>query len=275
MLMVSALQNQGHIVAMTGDGVNDVMALKKADCSIAMGTGAQAAAAVSSLVLLEDQFDVLPDVVDEGRRVINNIKRTASLFLVKTIFSLILSLLTLVWMSSYPFIPIQLTLVSSLGTGIPAFFLTFEKDHSRLSGHFLSSVLARALPGALAVSFGISLAYIAVLLPSIPIEQSTYQSLCTALAAINAIVVLFMICRPFTALRRVVWLFSTLAMIACFVFIPQVFMLERLSWNAFWLLAGIGLLQELLFVWLWRLDWVKGISALIDRKNQLLKRKHA
>ncbi len=272
MLMVTALQNQGHIVAMTGDGVNDVMALKKADCSIAMGTGAQAAAAVSSLVLLDDQFGVLPNVVDEGRRVINNIKRTASLFLVKTLFSLILSLLTLVWMSSYPFIPIQLTLVSSLGTGIPAFLLTFEKDHSRLKGHFLSDVLSRALPGALAVSFGISLAYIAYALPSIPLKQSSYQSMCTALAALNAIVVLYRICVPFTPLRKLVWWGCSLGMLACFIFFPSVFLIEHVTNSMLLILLALGVLQEIAFHYLWKLDWSTWVGKLLDRMDQKKKK---
>ncbi len=143
---------------MTGDGVNDVMALKQADCSIAMGSGAQAALAVSSFVLLNNQFSVLPRIVLEGRRVVNNIQRTASLFLVKTIFSFILCVLTVLWMRSYPFIPIQLTLVSSLGTGIPAFILTFENDTKRIQGNFLVSVLSRATPGALSVCLSIATA---------------------------------------------------------------------------------------------------------------------
>lgn len=124
--MIAALKRKGHITAMTGDGVNDVMALKEADCSIAMAQGSEAAKNIANLVLLDSDFSHLPQIVNEGRRVINNIQRTASLFLVKTTFSVILSLLTLFFIPVYPFEPIQLTLISTVSIGMPSFFLALE-----------------------------------------------------------------------------------------------------------------------------------------------------
>lgn len=142
---------------MTGDGVNDVLALKDADCSIAMASGSDAARQISQLVLLDSNFSALPSVVMEGRRVVNNITRTSVLFLVKTIFSFLLSFLALVFSMPYPFVPIQLSLISAVVEGIPSFFLTFEPNHERLQGNFLSTVLRQAFPCALVIVLNIVL----------------------------------------------------------------------------------------------------------------------
>ncbi len=261
-LMVEALQNQGHTVAMTGDGVNDVMALKQADCSIAMGSGAQAAMAVASMVLLEDQFSALPQILLEGRRVINNIQRTASLFLVKTLFSFFVTILTVLWMQVYPFVPIQLTLVSSAGIGIPSFFLTFENDTKRPKGNFLISVLSRALPGALAITFGIAIAYIVLIHGPFEITLDQYQTICTWLAAINALGILALICFPPSPLRLGVMLFSMVMLIGALILLPSLFYLEKLSWPLFALLALIAILEESLLWILWQLNWSKILAAL-------------
>ena len=141
--IVKAYRENGEVVAMTGDGVNDVLALKDADCSIAMASGSDAAANVSDLVLLDSNFACMPSVVAEGRRVINNIERSASLFLVKNIFSFILTLLALISASMYPFKPAQLSLVSALMIGIPSFFLALEPNTDMVKGKFLRNVLFR------------------------------------------------------------------------------------------------------------------------------------
>lgn len=256
-LMVEALQNQGHMVAMTGDGVNDVMALKQADCSIAMGSGAQAAMAVASMVLLEDQFSALPQILLEGRRVINNIQRTASLFLVKTLFSFFVTLLTVVWMKVYPFVPIQLTLISSAGIGLPAFFLTFENDTKRPKGNFLISVLSRALPGALAITFGIMMAYGIFIHGPFDLSLEQYQTICTWLAALNSLGVLALICFPPSPLRLGVVLGSIGLMVGALLLLPSVFLLQKLSWMLFAVLALLAILEESVLWILWRLNWTK------------------
>ncbi|NLB90463.1 MAG: HAD-IC family P-type ATPase, partial [Clostridiales bacterium] len=148
---VQALQKQGHCVAMIGDGVNDVPALKTSDCSIAMTGGSSAAEKTARIVLLENRFSALPDVVMEGRRVINNISRTASLFLVKTLFSALLSFLLLFLPVGYPFQPIQMTLISTLFVGIPSFFLALEPNQKKVEGSFLKKVFSYAFPGALTI----------------------------------------------------------------------------------------------------------------------------
>ncbi len=156
--LVAAIKAHGHTVGMTGDGVNDVMALKEADCSIAMASGSDASRNVAQLVLLDSDFSALPSVVSEGRRVINNIERASSLFLVKTTFSAVLSLLLIIFQfATYPFEPIQLTLINALFVGVPSFILALEPNDRRVKGNFLSKVFKRALPAGLTVAFAIIL----------------------------------------------------------------------------------------------------------------------
>ena len=141
---VQILKEEGKTVAMTGDGVNDVLALKDADCSIAMASGSDAAAQASQLVLLESDFSCMPEVVLEGRRVVNNIQRSASLFLVKNIFSFLLSLVSFVFMFTYPLEPSQISLISMFTIGVPAFFLALEPNKNIIKGHFLTNVFLKA-----------------------------------------------------------------------------------------------------------------------------------
>ncbi len=152
--MVLYLKELGHTVAMTGDGVNDVLALKAADCSIAMASGVDAARQVANLVLLENQFAALPSVMDEGRRIINNITRSGSLVLVQVLFSIIITIGTLLSGTTYPFEPIQLTMINACFVGIPTFFLNFEPDFKRIKGDFMTTIFQQAFPAAMTISIG-------------------------------------------------------------------------------------------------------------------------
>ena len=147
--LVGALKEQGNTVAMTGDGVNDVLALKDADCSIAMASGSEAAAQAAQVVLLESDFSKMPSVVLEGRRVVNNIERSASLFLVKNIFSFIMALCSIIAAVTYPLEPAQISLIAMFTIGIPSFFLALQPNKKRIEGHFMKNVLLKALPGGL------------------------------------------------------------------------------------------------------------------------------
>ena len=181
--LVLALQEKEKTVAMTGDGVNDVLALKASDCSIAMANGSDATKSVAQLILLDSNFASMPKVVAEGRRTINNIQRSASLFLVKTIYSTILALMFLFMGSAYPFVPIQLSLISTVTIGIPSFILALEPNKERIKGEFLKNVVARALPTGLTVALNIFVISILYKNGIIPTEQ--YSSLCVIPVAIT------------------------------------------------------------------------------------------
>ena len=201
--LVHALQKHGHTVAMTGDGVNDVLALKDADCGIAMASGAQAASQVAQLVLLDSDFAALPSVVAEGRRVINNIQRSASLFLVKNIFSFLLSIVALVLPLAYPFQPLQLSLVTFATIGAPAFLLALEPNHEVVRGKFMRNVLRAALPGGLtdfllvfcAQGFGYAF----------DIPSDMVGTICTFVILCVGLQVLWGVCIPFTPLHWAIW----------------------------------------------------------------------
>ena len=150
--MVQALKSQGHTVAMTGDGVNDVLALKEADCSIAMAQGSDAAKNIANVVLLDSNFASMPHIVNQGRRVVNNIRTAASMFLIKTLFSVMLSILTICFGNAYPFEPIQMSLISACAVGIPTFLLAQENNYDKIDHTFLRHVFLNAFPAAITIS---------------------------------------------------------------------------------------------------------------------------
>lgn len=237
-LMIRALKEQGHITAMIGDGVNDVMALKEADCSISVAQGSEAAKNIANLVLLDNNFSNMPIIVDEGRRVINNIQRAASLFLVKTTFSMMLSILTLFILTRYPFEPIQLTLISSLTIGIPSFFLALEPNHTRVKGNFLLNVLGNALPGALCVV--ISIIYVNILSYIFHFNADTMSTMCVLLTGANGLIILYRVCSPFTKKRFILFSSLTSIFILCILLLPNLFSLVPLHWiSTLFTLLGI------------------------------------
>ncbi len=233
--LVKALKAQGHKVAMTGDGVNDVLALKEADCSVAMQSGSDAARNVSQLVLLDSDFASMPLVVAEGRRCINNIQRSAALFLVKTIFSFLLAVVFLFVPSAYPFQPIQMTLISALAIGAPSFLLALEANKSIVRGGFLQNVLKRAAPGGLSVTIGIILLLIAQSIFGIPQEQTS--AMATILTASVAFGVLFNVCRPFNRLRTAMFAVLATAFVGAVLILPSLFYIVPLSWDNLAVLA--------------------------------------
>ena len=219
--MVLALQGAGHTVAMTGDGVNDVLALKEADCSVAMASGSEAARNVSQLVLLDSSFSSMPQVVMEGRRSINNLQRSASIFIVKTIYSICLALIFLFLPIPYPFLPIQLTLLSSLTIGLPSFVLALEPNHDRIQGGFLRNIVSRAAPTACAIILNVVL--VAVVSPYIGLTWDQTSTLCVILTGIIGLLHIFKLCRPFTPIRTALFAFITAALACCIIFLRGLF----------------------------------------------------
>lgn len=237
---IRALKKAGHTVAMTGDGVNDVLALKDADCSIAMASGSDAAANVSDLVLLDSNFACMPSVVAEGRRVINNIERSASLFLVKNIFSFILTTFTLLIGLKYPFAPSQLSLVSTLMIGIPSFFLALEPNTDMVKGKFLQNVLFRAFPAALTavILVGWSLLFSDAFVISAELSSVT----AFYLYSIVAYIMLFKVCRPMTTFHKI--LFGTMGILFVLAagIIPGWFSLIPLDYGSILILLSLAAL---------------------------------
>ena len=197
--LVKTLKEQGHTIAMTGDGVNDVMALKEADCSIAMQSGSDAARNVSQLVLMDSDFGSMPAIVAEGRRTINNIQRSAALYLTKTIYSVVLALFFVFFPAMYPFQPIQLTLLGSLTIGIPSFILAMEPNLNRIKGKFLMNVLRMAIPGGLIVLTNVLAAEIYGAVFHISSSQTSAMAFFGL--AIASLVELIKVCRPFNTIR--------------------------------------------------------------------------
>jgi cation-transporting ATPase E len=206
--MVGALQSRGHTVAMTGDGVNDVLALKDADIGVSMGSGSQATRAVAQIVLLDDSFASLPSVVAEGRRVIGNIERVANLFLAKTVYSVLLAVTVVAAQVPYPFLPRHLTLIGSLTIGIPAFFLALAPNAERARPHFVGRVLHFAVPaGVLAAAATIASYLLARTRYTGDLRAETSAATLTLfLVALWALVI---VARPYTWWR--VWLVAAMA----------------------------------------------------------------
>ena len=225
--LIKALQKAGHTVGMTGDGVNDVLALKEADCSVAMASGCDAAVQVSQLVLLDSDFSAMPQAVAEGRRVVNNIQRSASLFLVKNIFSLVTALFSLVFFMQYPLEPTQVTLIAAFTIGIPGFFLAMAPNYERIKGSFLKNVLVRALPAGLTDAFvviGISLAgrYFNV-------ASKDISTACTILLAVVGFMILFYIVWPPKGWHIVLFALCAAGMAAAGLIFGNIFNMGKMS----------------------------------------------
>lgn len=235
--MVLCLKELGHTVAMTGDGVNDVLAFKESDCSIAMASGSDAAKKAANLVLLDNNFDAMPHIVNEGRRVINNITMSASMFLIKTIFSAFIAIATLIIGQSYPFEPIQLSVISTCCVGIPSFFLTYESNFTRVEGSFLRNVITRSFPPALTISIGTTL--IMNLGLFLGHSKGMLSTMCVIFTAWNYMLALKHIYSPLSNYRKYVLYASQLLYFICMVAGQEILSLGGLGYVGLIILIGM------------------------------------
>lgn len=239
---VRALKKAGRTVAMTGDGVNDVLALKDADCSVAMASGSDAAAQASQLVLLDSNFACMPSVVMEGRRVVNNIERSASLFLVKNIFSFLLSLFSVCFMINYPLEPSQISLISMFTIGVPAFFLALQPNKNIIQGHFLSNVLIKALPAG--ITDFLVVGALVVFGQVFEVGETDISTACTMLLAIVGFVILYNISKPMNALRWCVWGGCIVGLLGCSIYLGDLFAMRGMSTKCIMLFVIFAIITE-------------------------------
>ena len=201
-ILVKALKAKGHKVAMTGDGVNDILALKEADCSVAMASGSEATRLVSNLVLLDSNFSSMPSVVAEGRRVINNIQKSSSLFLMKTIYTILLSIFCLIVKTDYPFSTRQVLLLEILVIGIPSFFLALQPNNDKIKGKFITNLLSKSLPGALILFLNVIACYVFDITLG---TNNQFQTMASLSITFVGLLVLFRLCKPFDVFRGIMF----------------------------------------------------------------------
>ena len=259
-LLVHALQNAGHTVAMTGDGVNDILAMKDADCSVAMASGSEAAAQSAQVVLLDSDFARMPEVVFEGRRVVNNIQRSASLFLVKNIFSLLLALFSAISLITYPLEPSQISLISSFTIGIPGFLLALEPNRARIQGRFLKNVLLKALPAGLTDVLAVGALVVCGEVFGLPKDDIATAS--TMLLSVVGFMILIRISHPMTPMKYGILSVNVLGLIFCGIFLNQLFALSAMSQICVLLMIVFAFAAESIFR---NLSWcVETVTVKLD-----------
>lgn len=243
--LVKALQAKEHTVAMTGDGVNDILAMKDADCSVAMASGSEAAAQAAQVVLLDSDFAHMPDVVYEGRRVVNNIQRSASLFLVKNIFSLLLSMFSVILMVTYPLEPAQVSLISMFTIGVPGFLLALEPNKDRIKGHFITNVMLKALPGGL--TDVIAIGALVVCGEVFCISDASIGTIATLVLSVVGFMILFKISEPLNRMKYAVIIGNIAGLVFSGFFLKKLFALTDLSNICILLMIVFGFAAESLF----------------------------
>lgn len=260
--LVKALQAKSHTVAMTGDGVNDILAMKDADCSVAMASGSEAAAQAAQVVLLDSDFAHMPDVVYEGRRVVNNIQRSASLFLVKNIFSLLLSLFSVILMFTYPLEPAQVSLISMFTIGVPGFLLALEQNKDRIKGHFITNVMLKALPGGL--TDVIAVGALVVCGEVFCISDASIGTIATLVLSVVGFMILFKISEPLNGMKYAVIIGNIAGLVFSGFFLKKLFALTDLSNICILLMIVFGFAAESLF---------RNLTLLVEKLRGLYEKK--
>lgn len=269
--LVRALKKKGHTVAMTGDGVNDILAMKDADCSVAMASGSEAAAQAAQVVLLDSDFAHMPDVVYEGRRVVNNVQRSASLFLVKNIFSLLMSLFSVIFMITYPLEPAQISLISMFTIGAPGFLLALEANKSRIEGHFITNVLLKALPGGLTDVMAVGA--LVVCGDVFGLKAASVGTAATMVLSVVGFMILFKISKPLNKLRYGIIFINIFGLLFSGIFLKKLFAMSDMSNICILLMVVFGFAAESLFRYL-SIIVEKAEIKILDKQKGKRKRKN-
>lgn len=275
--MIKALKELHHTVAMTGDGVNDVLALKESDCSIAMASGSDASRTVSQVVLLDSDFANMPRIVNEGRRAINNLQRSAALFLVKAMFSIIIGVLFIFITTPYPFQPIQFTLINTVTIGIPSFILAMEPNRERIRGKFIVNVVKKAIPGAFTMIFNIIV--LVAITGFLHFSAEEISTLAVMITGLTGLLTLFRICMPFDAKRIVLFLLMVIIFTVALTTFQSFFSVVYLTLPMAFVLVPMAMLSVAMITVILRMierlslrDWsnrTRGIIGLFSkRKNR-------
>ena len=266
-----------HTVCMTGDGVNDVLALREADIGVAMANGSSAARAASDVILLDSDFARMQNVLNEGRRVINNIERVASMYLVKTIYSLILAVIFMIIASPYPFEPVQLTPINALTVGIPSFFLALKPSYERIKGDFLNNILRVSLPGALTVVSAVMIIQLANVLFDLDYQATSTMSV--FLTGCVGLLVLYKVSFPLDKKKIALIAALSTAYLSCYLFFREFFEFDKL-WNRnlffvipltfgiYWLFKGLTFVMDRLVDW--RIRWKKKRQAKKNPQSRVI-----
>mgnify|MGYP000186392782 FL=1 len=252
-MVIKALK-ENNTVGMIGDGVNDILALKEADCGIALGSGVSAARSVADVVLKTDDFSVLPSIVNEGRRVVNNIERVASMYLIKTTYSFLLCFLSIGLSHEYPFYPIQLSLISSVCVGIPSFFLALEPNYNKVDKDFIAKVFRNAVPNGITVVLNI---FIIIMFCTIFNKNfENYRLVVVTLTGFITLRLLYTICKPLNLWRKILLIFCTISFFELLILLPDLFLVSKFG------IVSIVFILLLAFVDTYIIDF---LSELFDK----------
>lgn len=267
--IIKALKNKGNVVAMTGDGVNDTLALKEADCSIAMADGSEVARSISKLVLLESNFSSLPSVVKEGRQVVNNVQNSSSLFLMKTFFAITLTIITLFIQEPYPFKPSMMLLIEAFVIGIPSFLLTFEPNTKPIRGNFIPQVLKRSLPRVLLMLINV-LIILVLNSRGDTLSPDEYRTLCVLILTYTGFLNLATLCFPMTLIRGLTLAISFICITGAIIALPNLFSITSSSFTVLVTFFAI-ILASIIVIALIKLN-KKRIDKLRDKVISLLQK---
>lgn len=266
--LIEGLQEQGHTTAMTGDGVNDVLALKAADCSVAMAEGSDAARQVAQLVLLDSDFSVLPDILMEGRRVVNNVTNAAAIFFVKTGYSILLTILCIVMNVPFPFLPIQITLIDLAIEAYPSFFMSFEPNHKKVTGAFLPNVLGRSIPGSITITLAIVAMQIIGKIIEIP-EPELITCMYYVIAFVTILIALKVL-YPFTKLKAFLAVTMTVGFYVATILFRSILHLEKVTLKGLILAIIVGATSIILVPFFTKIttQWMQKLTSK-KKKNML------